>query len=130
MIKFFEKHSKISWFVVIIITIGIFYMSSLTFSPGPPGTNIKAILYHILTFFFLAFFLLPAIVKGDNKKIMILAIILAFLYGISDEIHQLFVPGRCFAFSDMMLDLFGILIASFIYIIHLKIKKDKEFVYY
>lgn len=34
-------------------------------------------------------------------------IIFAFLYGISDEIHQIYVPNRTFDFGDMLADLAG-----------------------
>jgi VanZ family protein len=34
-------------------------------------------------------------------------ILLCFLYASSDEIHQLFVPGRSGSFIDILLDTFG-----------------------
>jgi VanZ family protein len=120
MIKLLEKYSKVSWLFVIIIAGVIFYLSSLTFSMDTPGTNIYAIMYHIFAFFWLGFFLILALVKGKNKNLIFLAIILAFLYGVSDEIHQLFVPGRYFTFSDISLNLFGALCASLIYVFSLK----------
>jgi VanZ family protein len=35
------------------------------------------------------------------------AVVLAALYGVSDECHQLFVPGRQFDVHDMIADAFG-----------------------
>jgi VanZ family protein len=35
------------------------------------------------------------------------AVVLAVLYGVSDEFHQLFVPGRQFDVRDMMADALG-----------------------
>jgi VanZ family protein len=123
MIKLLEKYSKVSWVFVIIIAGIMFYLSSLTFGPGTPATSIYAIMYHIFAFFWLGFFLILALVKGENKNLIFLSIILAFLYGVSDEIHQLFVPGRYFAFTDISLNLFGTLWASLIYILSLRRKK-------
>ena len=36
-------------------------------------------------------------------------VLFASLYGISDEVHQLFVPGRTFSIQDMMADGLGAL---------------------
>ncbi len=124
MIKLLEKYNKLSWAFVVVMVLIIFYISSLTFPPVPPGINIKAILYHFFAFFFLAFFLLPALVKGKKKNLIFIAIILAVLYGISDEFHQLFVPGRVCSFSDILADSAGIFLASFLYVLKLKRKKQ------
>ncbi len=42
----------------------------------------------------------PAVLHG-------VPIVFASLYGISDEVHQLFVPGRTFSYQDMMADALG-----------------------
>ncbi len=123
MIKLLEKYNKLSWTMVIIIAIAIFYISSLQFPPGSGGFGWMTVAYHFLAFFFLAFFLLPALVKGDNKTLILIAVIIAVLYGVSDEVHQLFVPGRHFAFSDIMVDSCGILLSSLIYAVSLKYRK-------
>jgi glycopeptide antibiotics resistance protein len=125
MIRLFEKYSKVSWLFVILIAVAIFCISSLSSEEVAPvvGFSWQPTAYHILAFFFLAFFLLPALVKGENQKLIFLAIILAVLYGISDEFHQLFVPGRTGSFSDLLLNLFGILSASLIYTVSLKRRK-------
>lgn len=48
-------------------------------------------------------------------KLLLLSIFLAFLYACSDEIHQLFVPGRSGQFSDVLLDTLGASVGIFIY---------------
>lgn len=40
-----------------------------------------------------------------------ISLTLAFLFACSDEFHQLFVPGRCGAFTDVLIDTAGVLIA-------------------
>jgi hypothetical protein len=127
MIKLLEKYNKLSWFFVVIIAIAIFYVSSLTFAnAGPGGFGWKAVAYHFLAFFFLAFFLLPSIVGGKNKSLIFVALIIAFMYGISDEFHQLFVPGRSCNFPDAMVDSCGILFAGLIYTVSLRFRKNKN----
>ena len=92
--------------ITILIGITIFYFSSLTFETGSVGGggDIKAILFHIIAFFFLGFFLLLSLVRGKYKKFFVVGILIAVLYGISDEIHQFFVPGRHMSLFDVFLD--------------------------
>jgi VanZ family protein len=40
-------------------------------------------------------------------ELMAIAFGVSAVYALSDEIHQLFVPGRAFQLSDLALDLFG-----------------------
>ena len=131
MIYWFEKHNKISWIVTIIIAIIIFYLSSLTFAPGPPGGfPWQSIAYHFYAFLFLEAFLLISITKGKKKDLIFLAIITAIIYAVLDEIHQLFVPTRAFTISDILTDSAGILFATFIYSLRfLNIKKSTNETY-
>lgn len=125
MISWFEKHNKISWIVTIIIAIIIFYLSSLIFPPGPPGGfPWKSIAYHFYAFLFLEAFLLISIIRGknENKKFIFIAIIIALVYGVSDEIHQLFVPGRACSLSDVLTDSAGVLFAGLLYSFRIKSK--------
>lgn len=122
MITFFEKQNKLSWFITIIGAILIFYISSLSFAPSAAGgTNFLAILYHILAFFSFSFFLFISLVRGQKKYMLFsIVILISFMYGLTDEIHQYFVPGRACAFFDVFLDSVGIAFASLIYLIRLK----------
>ena len=40
------------------------------------------------------------------------------LYGLSDEIHQMYVPGRAFQIGDLALDSFGAFIGIFIFFLY------------
>lgn len=125
MIGFFEKYSKVSWLITLLTAMAIFYLSSLTFAPSPQTTGMNTIIYHFSAFFFLAFFLSPALARGKSKSLIFLSIILAVSYALSDEVHQLFVPGRYCSFSDFLVDSAGVLSASFIYILSLRLRKNK-----
>ena len=48
--------------------------------------------------------------KGRRR--FLLAVILAVLYAASDEIHQVFVPGRTGRFTDVLIDSIGILMGN------------------
>jgi len=121
MILIFEKYNKLSWLITILLTLLIFYMSSLTFLPAVSVSfDIKSTAYHFLVFFWLAFFLLISLIKGNinNKRtnLFIYGLIFVLLYSISDEIHQLFVPGRFCSLTDILIDSIGIFLATLIYL--------------
>ncbi len=42
-----------------------------------------------------------------QKYALVLALVLTALYGVTDEIHQRFVPGRTFDYFDMLADATG-----------------------
>ncbi len=119
IINWFEKHSKISWILTVFIAIFIFYMSSRTFKGGG-GKGYLSYIYHLSIFFLLSFFLLisltkSSLTKGNFRKNIILSVLISILYGITDEIHQYFVPGRYPSIIDVITNSVGILLAGVIY---------------
>ncbi|AGX45312.1 VanZ family protein [Clostridium saccharobutylicum] len=54
------------------------------------------------------------------KQVIILTIICIFFYACSDEIHQLFVPGREGAFRDVLIDTCGGTLLTLIQLIKVK----------
>ena len=62
----------------------------------------------------------------NYKNNIYIPIIICILYAISDEIHQLFVPGRSGQVSDVLLDTLGAFTGIMIYkLIYNKIKGGK-----
>ena len=61
-----------------------------------------------------------------DKKLILLAVFLSFLYACTDEIHQLFVSGRSGQISDVILDTIGAFTGIMIYkFIYNKIRGEK-----
>jgi len=118
MIKYLEKHRGFALIITLLIAIEIFYFSSISSFAEAPMKGINfSIVYHLIVFFLFAFFLLITI-KGESKfkvKHIFWTIIISLIYAISDEVHQVFVPGRFSSISDIMVDLVGILLAVLIY---------------
>jgi len=54
--------------------------------------------------------------RFSNGSLIISIVALATLYGISDEIHQAFVPGRSASFWDVLADGSGSLIGALFYL--------------
>ncbi len=79
---------------------------------------------HFSEFACLSFFMNNLFVSYKNKLSPIIACALSFVYAITDEIHQIFVPGRACQFLDMMVDLGGIVSGMAVYaIIYIMVKK-------
>lgn len=125
MISWFEKNYKSSLVISALIAIAMFYISSLSFggSGEKGGTNLIAILYHILAYFFLALFLNFSLVRGKETKFIFIVVLISFLYGITDEIHQYFVPGRNASLSDVGINFVGIALASLFYLVSIEFRK-------
>ena len=65
-------------------------------------------------FGFLAFNLYFAI---KDKPKPLLSILLSIGYAVTDEIHQLFVPGRAFQLTDLAVDTAGIILGAAIFFV-------------
>lgn len=82
-----------------------------------PGATINAVglgdeKLHINGHFFM--FLLLTITNYKATKKLNLAILLSIIYGIFDEIHQMYTPNRSAGLFDIMVDAVGALIGGII----------------
>lgn len=97
------KKIKFFWSYVapLVVYMGlIFYISSLA-RVGPPGV-IDVSPLHIPEYFILAWLFYRMFAALELEKTsFLLAIIFTVTYGIFDEFHQSFVPGRTMSLLDM-----------------------------
>ena len=72
---------------------------------------------HFFAYLLLGMLSLNALRKSrvENRKSLVLAFAISVLYAISDEVHQLFVPGRSGQVSDVLLDSTGALVGIVLY---------------
>ena len=72
---------------------------------------------HFTLYFLLGLFFISFLKEFDfnNNKLIIYTIIFVFIYACSDEIHQLFIPGRSGEILDVLIDTTGGVLSSFIY---------------
>jgi VanZ family protein len=88
----------------------LFFFSSLSTVPAPPG-GLSDKHVHFAAYAGLAAVTLRAVAKGTWHYItfgsVCAAVLISTTYGISDEYHQLFVPGRSFERLDILADLIG-----------------------
>lgn len=80
---------------------------------------------HGCEFAALGFLMLNAFRAFRKDFKAVLSILFSFLYAVTDELHQLFVPGRAFQLIDLAVDLTGIIVGTAIFIVLLKIIETK-----
>ncbi|MDF0727743.1 VanZ family protein [Cytobacillus sp. S13-E01] len=73
-------------------------------------------LAHLIQFGILYLLIIVAFLTYDelNSKKEKVALTIALLYGITDEIHQYFVPFRSFSSIDVLKDIIGVLVIWFL----------------
>lgn len=108
----------VSWIAVLSWMGFIFWLSSKSkVIPviNPLASYFISSLGHIIVYAVLYLLVHRAIhcsVGFTNKKTIWLSLLIMFLYGISDEYHQSFVPGRESSIMDLGFDLLGGMIAA------------------
>lgn len=60
-----------------------------------------------------------------NINAIIIALIISILYAVSDEIHQMFIPGRSGELLDVILDSLGSITGIYLYYLFTKIRRNK-----
>jgi VanZ family protein len=97
----------------------IFYLSSQPGMDIPPPFPHMDKLLHALAFGLLGFLVLGGLRPGKDgysRGQLLLAIAIAGIYGVLDEVHQHFVPGRMPDALDVMADLVGAVLG--VYLLH------------
>lgn len=104
------KDKKLAYLLVISYMGLIFYLSSipLKFPEIVDVVDPSKFLFHIIEYSVLSVLLFNA---SHNLKFSFLV---SGVYGISDEIHQYFVPFRYFDFYDLLADWIGSFIGAFL----------------
>jgi VanZ family protein len=85
-----------------------------------PKTGISDKIEHFLGYFLLAFLLCNTLYFQDKKVNMkkfpvTWALFIAAFYGMVDELHQYFIPGRICDINDWIADITGAVIAGLLY---------------
>lgn len=83
---------------------------------------------HVSEYCILAFIAYNLVRCYTDKKnhARIYCIVISALYACTDEIHQLFVPGRTGMFRDVVIDTSGAVIAAIVLLIIDNVKKKKS----
>jgi VanZ family protein len=109
-------YRALAWAAVLAYMGLIFWLSSRTTEPLPMWFPQQDKLYHFLGYNVLGFLIAHATAKGSHKKRFWIAFALASVYGITDELHQSFVPGRDCSFWDWLADTAGAWGGAYLYL--------------
>lgn len=95
----------------------IFYFSSLPGHIPPPGAEILDIprtIMHVGEYAILGLLMNLVMIQKSSRisKSILYSSVFSSLYGVTDEIHQFFVPTRCFDFYDICADMIGGMIGA------------------
>ena len=96
----------------VVLSITLFWLSSVPeLSPPDLGFAWQDKVLHVVAYFAYGLSTIVAVVGWTSlepRKVAITVLLIAGIFGITDEIHQSFVPGRDGSFADYVADLVGI----------------------
>ena len=103
------QRTLVGWVPAVVCAATIFFLSAQPKLPSPGGFSDKQA--HALAYGVLAFLSLMGLTGWRWQRIgsasVAGAFVAAVLYGVSDEIHQMFVPGRSPDVADVAADAVG-----------------------
>lgn len=107
------RRRALSWLPAALWMALIFVLSSQPSLPSPSQINDKQA--HAVTYGVLALLYLMGLTGWRWRSIagagLVVAFVLAVVYGVSDEVHQSFVPGRSPDVADVLADAAGAAVA-------------------
>ncbi|MFH1360975.1 MAG: VanZ family protein [Candidatus Omnitrophota bacterium] len=108
------------WFPVLLYSGIIFYVSGLPNVKTPAPWPLFDKFLHILEYAVLGFLFARALFHSapgaySQHKIILTTLIFCLFYGVSDEVHQLFVIGRDASLFDVLADGLGGLLGGVLF---------------
>ena len=80
-------------------------------------------LAHYTEYIILGFLVINMFTKNNINNLYLISIILCIIYATSDEIHQIFIPGRSCQLRDILIDSIGSITGIYLYKLYLKFNK-------
>jgi VanZ family protein len=101
------------WAPAVAWAVGIFSLSAQSTLPQPPAFLAWDKLQHSVAYALGGFLIARAV--GVRGRGTLLAVMLGSLFGVSDELHQWFVPGRNADVLDWVADTLGVLAGAHLF---------------
>jgi VanZ family protein len=94
---------------------GIFLLSAQSNPPFFDMIDGKDFLLHLIQYSVFGLLLSRALLYSGKARFVLFATTIGFMYGISDELHQYFVPGRTSSLLDVTADGLGSFLGSYLF---------------
>ncbi|MEJ2055177.1 MAG: VanZ family protein [Calditrichaceae bacterium] len=115
--KFRYINAHLPW---ILMMIAITIESSISNIKLPDiGISFTDKLAHFCVFGIMGWLLTRGMILGKVKYPILIAVIIGFVFAVTDEWHQSKVPGRDSDVFDVMADLIGIIVFAYLYKLYL-----------
>ena len=115
-----NKHSKLYYWLPAIIWMIIIFCFSARPAVTASGIDWQDFIIkksaHFIEYFILTWLLTYSFMKTTGytfQKILIYSVLIAVLFAVSDEVHQLFVSGRTSTVRDVLIDSTGSLVGYY-----------------
>ena len=130
MFKFLEKNKKLLVYTPLVAYWIILFIATTLPATSMPSFGVVDKVNHLLAYFILAILLFLTLLFQQKvplslNKAAAYALIICSLYGMLDEVHQIFIPGRSAEFLDFLADACGALLG--VLLMNYLVKKSGAF---
>jgi len=101
--KWLSNHQKTVWLLTLAYMGVIFYLSHQPRIPMHGGAGNLSYLLHVIEYTVLGV-LVSVSINKDRPEWLVGAALIGFTYGVLDEVHQFFIPGRVMSAMDVLSD--------------------------
>jgi len=118
--KLFDKNKFVLVYLPLILYWVVLFVATTLPASRLPKTGINDKIEHLVGYFLLTFLLSNALFFQEKRSrakqfpVLIALVVVAF-YGMIDELHQYYIPGRFCDFYDWTADVTGALVAGVLY---------------
>jgi len=130
LFKFLEKNKKLLVYAPLVVYWLILFVATTLPAASMPSFGVVDKVNHLSAYFILAILLFLTLlfqqkIPFAKNRVAAYALIICSLYGMLDEVHQIFIPGRSAEFLDFLADACGALLG--VLLMNYLVKKSGAF---
>jgi len=130
LFKFLEKNKKLLVYTPLVVYWIILFGATTLPAASMPSFGVVDKVNHLSAYFILAILLFLTLlfqqkIPFAKNRVAPYALIICSLYGMLDEVHQIFIPGRSAEFLDFLADACGALLG--VLLMNYLVKKSGAF---
>jgi len=130
LFKFLEKNKKLLVYTPLVVYWIILFGATTLPAASMPSFGVVDKVNHLSAYFILAILLFLTLlfqqkIPFAKNRVAAYAFIICSLYGMLDEVHQIFIPGRSAEFLDFLADACGALLG--VLLMNYLVKKSGAF---